>query len=71
MPWWAFLYLGLFAALAVAGVWGDHERRPAWFLTCAVLSNLAVVCFFVGFWRPMVRVPLIYVAPIDALGFEN
>lgn len=65
MPSWAILYLICFAALGVAGVWVDcRERRPAWFLTCAILSNLAVIYLFITFWRPVFRVPLWYAAPV-------
>lgn len=65
MPWWAILYLVCFAALSVAGVWGDcRERRPAWFLACAILSNLALVYFFVAYWRPVLRVSFWHAAPV-------
>lgn len=65
MPWWVIVYLVLFVALAAAGLWDDvQDRRPAWFLTCAILSNLAVVYLFLAFWRPVLRVPLGYAALI-------
>lgn len=65
MPWWAILYLVCFTALGVAEVWGDcRDRRPEWFLACAIFSNLAVVYLFVAFWQPFLRVPLWHGAPV-------
>ncbi len=56
MPWWAILYLGLFALLAVGGLQNDMEnRRPAWFLAGAVLSGAATMYLFVAHWLPWLR----------------
>ena len=53
MAWWVILYLGLFAVLSVAGLLDDYrDRRPAWFLACAVASNFTVIYLFVAFWQP-------------------
>ncbi len=74
MTWWTLLYLGFFAALALAGLWSDYrDRRSAWFLGAAVLSNLTVVYLFVAYWHPALRTPLGLVAPVAflaAMGWE-
>ena len=65
MSWWIIIYLGLFGLLSAAGLWDDyHDRRPAWFLGCAVASNLTVIYLFVAFWQPSLRSPLGLVAPV-------
>ena len=64
MTWWFILYLVLYAALAVAGLWDDYcDHRPAWFFGLAVLSNVTIVYLFVAFWYPVLRTPLGIVAP--------
>jgi hypothetical protein len=65
MSWWIVSYLGLFGVLSAGGVWDDYrDRRPAWFLACAVLSNLTVIYLFVAFWQPFLRSLLGLVAPV-------
>jgi hypothetical protein len=65
MPWWVISYLALFGALSAGGVWDDYrDRRPAWFLACAVLSNLIVIYLFVALWQPSLRLPWDLVAPV-------
>ncbi|MEZ6065614.1 MAG: hypothetical protein R3B90_07850 [Planctomycetaceae bacterium] len=65
MAWWTIGYLVLFGLLAVAGLWDDaRNRRPAWFLGCAVVSNVTVIYLFVAFWQPSLRVPLGWAAPV-------
>lgn len=74
MPWWIIIYLVLFSVLSAGGLWDDYrDRRPAWFLACAVASNLTVVYLFVAFWQPSPRSPLGLVAPvafIASMGWE-
>ena len=56
MSWWAIVYLVLFGVLAAAGLWDDfRDRRPAWFLGCAAVSNLTIIFLFVAFWQPSLR----------------
>jgi hypothetical protein len=65
MSWWIIGYLGLFGVLSAGGLWDDYrDRRPAWFLACAVLSNLTVIYLFVAFWQPSLRLSLGLVAPV-------
>ena len=65
MSWWIIGYLGLFVVLSAGGLWDDYrDRRPAWFLACAVLSNLTVIYLFVAFWQPSLRSLLGLVAPV-------
>ncbi len=65
MSWWAIIYFGLFGVLSVAGLWDDFfERRPAWFLACAVASNLIMADLIVAFWRPSLSAALGIVAPV-------
>jgi hypothetical protein len=65
MSWWIVVYLGLFGVLAVAGLWDDYcDRRPAWFLGCAVISNLTIICLFVAFWNPPLHSILGGIAPV-------
>jgi hypothetical protein len=53
MPWWAILYLVVFAGLCVAAVWDDdREGRSTQFLLCSVLSHSIIVYLFIAFWRP-------------------
>jgi hypothetical protein len=59
MPWWAVVYFTLFCVLAVAGIWDDcRDRRPAWFLGCAIASNVIIAYLFVAYWQPAMRPPL-------------
>jgi len=59
------MYLGLFGVLSAGGLWDDYrDRRPAWFLACAVASNLTVVYLLVTFWQPSLRSPLGLAAPV-------
>ena len=65
MSWWAIIYLALFGVLGAAGLWDDvRERRPTWFLGCAVISNLTVGYVFVAYWQPSLRAPWGLVAPL-------
>jgi len=65
MSLWTIIYLAFFGVLAAAGLWDDvRDRRPTWFLGCAVLSNLTVLYLFVAYWQPSLRVPLGVVAPL-------
>lgn len=65
MSWWIVIYLGLFGVLSAGGMWDDYrDRRPAWFLACALISNLTVIYLFVAFWQPSLRSPLGLVAPM-------
>jgi hypothetical protein len=65
MSLWIIIYLGLFGVLSVGGLWDDYrDRRPTWFLACAVASNLTVVYLFVAFWQPSLRSPLGLAAPV-------
>ena len=65
MSWWIIIYLGLFGVLSAGGLWDDYcDRRPAWFLACAVASNLTVIYLFVAFWQPSLRSHLGLVAPV-------
>jgi len=69
MSWWIIIYLGLFGVLSAAGLWDDYrDRRPAWFLACAVASNLTVGYLFVAFWQPSLRSPMGLVAPVAFIG---
>ena len=69
MSWWTIIYLGLFGVLAAAGLWDDvRDRRSAWFLGCAVISNLTVIYLFVTFWHPSLRAPLGLIAPLAFVG---
>ena len=69
MSWWTIIYLGLFGVLAAAGLWDDvRDRRPAWFLGCAVISNLTVIYLFVTFWHQSLRAPLGLIAPLAFVG---
>jgi hypothetical protein len=74
MSWWAVVYFGLFGVLSVAGLWDDFcERRPAWFLTCAVVSNLIVAYLIVAYWRQSLSAALGIVAPVAfvvSMGWE-
>jgi hypothetical protein len=64
MSWWIITYLGLFGILSAGGLWDDYnERRPAWFLACAVASNLTVIYLFLAFWQPSLRSSLGLAAP--------
>jgi hypothetical protein len=65
MSWWSIIYLVLFAVLAAAGLWDDFcDGRPAWFLGCAMVSNLTVVYLFLAFWQPPLRALLGIAAPV-------
>lgn len=69
MPWWVTLYFALFGLLALAGIWDDYsDRRPVWFLCCAVLSNLVIVFLFIAFWYPLLSNSLGFAAPVVFLG---
>ena len=51
MPWWAFIYLGLFVLTTIAGVSEDLERPHKWFyipgeFVCAIFVCIFVVTFF-------------------------
>lgn len=73
MPWWAILYLGLFGLLAVGGLQNDMEnRRPAWFLACAVVSGTAIMYLFAAHWLPWLRAPETAVASayVAAMSWE-
>jgi hypothetical protein len=53
MPWWAIIYLVVFAGLCVAAVWDDdRDGRSVPFLVCSVLSHSIIVYLFIAFWRP-------------------
>lgn len=53
MPWWAIVYLVLFALLCTAAIWDDdRDGRSLQFLLCAVLSHSAIVYLFIAFWHP-------------------
>ena len=65
MPWWSIIYLGFFGLLAAAGLWSDYrEGRAAWFLACALFSNLTIIYLFVAFSEPSLRSRLGSVAPV-------
>ena len=65
MSLWTIIYLALFGVLAAAGLWDDvRDRRAAWFLGCAFISNLTVIYLFVAYWQPSLRAPLGLVAPL-------
>ena len=65
MSWWAIIYFGLFGVLSVAGLRDDFcERRPAWFLACAVVSNLIVAYLIVAYWREFLSAAWGIVAPV-------
>ncbi|HEU4340453.1 MAG TPA: hypothetical protein VFU31_02665 [Candidatus Binatia bacterium] len=65
MSWWIISYFVLFAVLAAGGLWDDwRDRRPAWFLGCALLSNVIIAYLFVAFWQPSLRAPLGVVAQL-------
>lgn len=52
MTWWIQLYLLLFVALLIAGLWDDcRSGRPLWSLWLAGLSCVVVVDLFVGRWQ--------------------
>lgn len=74
MSWWIVIYLVLFAVLSVAGLLDDYrDRRPAWFLACAVASNFTVIYLFVAFWQPSLRFGLSVAAIaafIASMGWE-
>jgi hypothetical protein len=65
MPWWAVVYFTMFCALSVAGIWDDcRDRRPTWFLGCAIVSNVIIAYLFVAYWQPTIRVPLGSIASV-------
>jgi hypothetical protein len=65
MTWWIIIYLGVVVVISGAGIWDDiRDGRPAWFLACAVVSNLVLIGLFVAFWLPWLRAPLGLVAPV-------
>jgi hypothetical protein len=65
MTWWIIIYLGLFGMLSAGGLWDDYrDGRPAWFLGCAVVSNVIVIYLFVAFWQPSLRAPFGTLAPV-------
>jgi hypothetical protein len=65
MSLWTITYLALFGMLAAAGLWEDvRDRRPAWFLGCAIISNLTVIYLFVAYWHSSLRPPWGLVAPL-------
>ena len=65
MSLWTIIYLALFGVLGMAGLWDDvRDRRPTWFLGCAVISNLTVIYLFVAYWQPSLRAPWGVVAPL-------
>jgi hypothetical protein len=65
MSMWTIIYLALFGVLAAAGLWEDvRDRRPTWFLGCAVISNLIVIYLFVAYWEPSLRAPWGLAAPL-------
>lgn len=56
MPWWILVYFIMFCVLSVAGIWDDcRDRRPAWFLGCAIVSNVIIAYLFVAYWQPTMR----------------
>jgi cytochrome bd-type quinol oxidase subunit 2 len=53
MPWWAIIYLVVFAGLCVAAVWDDdRDGRSMPFLLCSVLAHSTIVYLFIAFWQP-------------------
>jgi hypothetical protein len=68
MPWWAVLYFFMFCLLSVAGIWDDcRDKRPVWFLGCAIVSNVIIAYLFVAYWQPTMRVPLSSIASVAFL----
>ena len=53
MPWWAYLYLGLYVLLTFGGI-ADDMRRPnrVLFISGEVISAIFVILFVVAFFLP-------------------
>ena len=67
-------YLMLFAGLAVGGLWIDiRERRPAWFIALAAVSDAVIINLFLAYFDHSLRTwmdPVAPVAYVVALGWQ-
>ena len=67
-------YLMIYVGLAVGGIWIDiRERRPAWFITLATLSDVVIVNLFLAYFDRALREwmdPFAPVAFLAALGWQ-
>jgi len=65
MSWWITFYFVVFCLLSIAGICDDYrDRRPSWFLGCAIVANLIVAYLFVAYWQPTLRASLGSIASV-------
>jgi hypothetical protein len=63
MPWWAIVYLLVFAGLCAAAVWDDdRDGHSLPFLLCSVLAHSTIIYLFIAFWLPALAAPFGLVA---------
>src|SRR5256885_16466063 len=65
MPWWAIIYLVLFAAVTLSGaVLCLREEGPSFGGVCDLLAPVVFGYLFTAFWLPHLRSLLGHVAPV-------
>ena len=59
----AVFYLVLYGLISVAGIVSDiHDRKPSWFVACAVTANLIEAFLIAAYWHPVLVTGLGFVA---------
>ena len=74
MPWWAIIYLVLFAAFSLTGdVLACRGRESRWRCVCDCVAGLTFAVLFAAFWLSVIHRALGLLAPLlflVAIGWE-
>jgi hypothetical protein len=66
MPWWAALYIAMFAGLGVVGAFTDlrGRKRAVWHVAFDITSATALIFLMLGRWHQHLVMPLGAWAPV-------